>query len=408
MTGTSRRAAIASRFPAALIALGTLVSALGCAAVQTEPWPGKTWPTSSPVERGLDPAPLLELERSAAAGTFGNLDRLFVVRDGYVVLDRSFDVDYREVSRGQVSQLGCGWESCPDAAAESDPYNYFHPSTHPFYHGRAVHSLQSATKSVAATAIAIAIARGEIAGVDARLLDFFGDYDISGVDPRLHDATLADLLTMRSGIEWHEWDRPLDETNTTYQLEHAEDWIQFTLDQPSDAAPGEKFVYSSGGSHLMSGVVRQATGQHLHAYADRHLFGPLGIDDYHWKTTPKGYADTEGGLYLDAPDLARIGYLYLNDGVWDGRRILPEGWVEAATRRHVDDVGDSRGYGYQWWRIDRGGTEVWAGMGFGDNYLVVIPEHEIVAVANAWNVFGQRRQNVVIPLVDALLAAVGG
>lgn len=152
---------------------------------------------------------------------------------------------------------------------------------------------------------------------------------------RLKKATLRDLLTMRSGIEWHESDRPLDDTNTTVQLEKSRDWMAFTLAQPMDAEPGTKWAYNSGGSALMAGVIRSATGRHIDDYARAHLFEPIGISDFHWKKTPTGHPDTEGGLYLAAEDLARLGLLYLHDGVWDGRRVLPAGWVKDATSRHA-------------------------------------------------------------------------
>jgi CubicO group peptidase (beta-lactamase class C family) len=213
---------------------------------------------------------------------------------------------------------------------------------------------------------------------------------------------------MRSGIEWHEDDRPLDTTNTTLQLEMSRDWVQFTLDQPMDADPGTKWVYNSGGSHLMSQVVKQATDTTIDKYAERHLFGPLGIADYYWKKSPTGLPDGEGGLYLRSEDLAKIGYLYLNDGVWDGRRILPPTWVANATARQVDSVSeDRRGYGYQWWRLDRNGTDVWAGLGFGGQFLLVLPKARVVAVANSWNVFDPPPARYLLPdLVDALIASV--
>ena len=201
-----------------------------------------------------------------------------------------------------------------------------------------------------------------------KLLSFFKDRDTSGADPRLARVTLVDLLTMRSGIEWHESDRPFDDTNTTLLLERSTDWIRFTLDQPMDADPGTKWVYNSGGSHLMSGIVKAATGRFIDDYAREHLFGPIGIEDFHWKKTPKGYPDTEGGLYLRAEDLARFGYLFLRGGRWEDRQVVPSSWVEAAVAQRVERVRrDGRGYGYQWWRLDRGDTEVWAGLGFGDS-----------------------------------------
>ena len=124
---------------------------------------------------------------------------------------------------------------------------------------------------------------------------------------------------------------------------------------------------------------RPATGQYVDAYAQEHLFGPLGIQDYHWKRSPRGFPDTEGGLYLEAEDLAKIGYLYLTDGIWDGQRILPEGWVEASTTRHAEVPGPvGWGYGYQWWLLEIEGVEVWAGNGFGDQSLLVIPELGLV------------------------------
>ncbi len=378
------------------------------APAQETPWPTEAWPTSTPAVQGLDATRLQAFHDRVRAGEFGNVDRMLVIKNGHLVWNEHYPRDYREVSRGSRGALGCGAESCDDPS-DIHVYNYFHPDYHPFYQGRDVHTLQSVTKSVAATVIGAAIHMGHISGVDANLLSFLDDYDLSRVDDRLRSATLEDLLTMRSGIEWHEQDRPLDETNTTLMLERSDDWVQFTLDQPSDAAPGSKWVYNSGGSHLMSAVVRKATGQTIDEFAEEHLFGPLGIDDYYWKKTPTGLPDTEGGLYLEAAQLARIGYLYLNDGVWDGERILPEGWVAQATGRQVDSVNTSRwGYGYQWWRLDRDGVDVWAGLGFGGQFVLVLPAHDLIAVLNSWNVFGDRLPSPLVGFLEALLDASGG
>jgi CubicO group peptidase (beta-lactamase class C family) len=369
-------------------------------------WPTSGWAVSTPEAQGLEATPLLELDQSIREGTYGHINRLVVVRNGYLVVNERYQNDYREISHGFTGALGCGHESCADPDA-SHEYNYYHPTTHPYYRGRGVHSLQSVTKSVAATLIGVAIERGEIDGLDAKLLSFFDDYDLSRADERLHHATLEDLLTMRSGIEWHENDRPLDETNTVLQLEHSDDWIQFTLDLPTDAEPGEKWVYNSGGSHLMSGIIRNATGRFIDEYAVEQLFGPLGIEEYHWKKTPRGFPDTEGGLYLEAEQLAKIGYLYLHDGVWDGQRLLPEGWVDAATARQVELSGGERAYGYQWWRVDADEVDVWAGLGFGGQLLLIVPAHDLVGVINSWNVFDRPSNQIRPAFLAALLTAVG-
>ena len=387
----------------ALIVLALLLAAADVLA--QAPWPDPSWPVAAPGDRAVAAAPLEALDADIRAGIYGNVDRMVVVKDGFLIFNGRYENDYRQISAGHQGALGCGYGSC--AAGEEDaPFNYYHPNTHPYFQGRDVHTLQSVTKSVAATVIGIALHNRDIDSLSAPLLSFFAAYDTRNVDARLHQATLEHLLTMRTGIEWHEQDRPLDSTNTTLQLEQSEDWIQFTLDQPSDAAPGEKWVYNSGGSHLMSGVILSATGMTVDAYAEQQLFRPLGIADYHWKKTPRGLPDTEGGLYLEAEQLAKIGYLYLHQGRWDGQQILDESFVALATARQVDQVNRAGwGYGYQWWRPDREDAIVWAGLGFGGQYLLILPEYDMIGVINSWNIFGERVQPIFPAFLDALLGA---
>jgi CubicO group peptidase (beta-lactamase class C family) len=368
-------------------ALPTLGLAQGTAA-----WPTKEWARSTPAAQGLRADPIDSLHRDIAANKFGNVDRLVIIRNGYLVRSERYPRDYVTISAGT------------DTA--SHQFNYQHPYWHPFYHGRDVHTLQSVTKSVTSVLVGIATDKGEIKGVTVPLLSFFPGLDLTRVDPRLQQATLEDLLTMRTGIEWHETDRPIDSTNTTIQLEASRDWMAFTLSQPMDAAPKTKWVYNSGGSALMAAVIREATGKHAHLYAEEHLFRPLGISDYHWKITPTGHPDTEGGLYLEAEQLAKIGYLYLNRGMWDGRRIISEAWVNASVARQVSNVNPlGWGYGYQWWRLDRDGVEIWAGLGYGGQFLVVMPQFNMIGVVNSWNVFGQRVQGVLNPMITAMISA---
>jgi len=384
-----------------VVAIG-FVSIASFAATAQPPavWPSASWPAATPESQGLAAAPFDALDRDIASGVYGNIDRMLVIRNGHAVVNKRYVRDYGEISRGHTGPLGCG-EGCTDQSRMHE-FNYYHPNWHPYYKGHDVHTLQSVTKSVAATIIGIALGRGEIARLDVPFLTFFQDRDLSRVDPRLRKATLDDVLTMRSGIEWHESDRPLDATNTTYQLEVSKDWVEFTLSQPMDADPGTKWVYNSGGSQLLSGIIRRATGQFIDEYANAHLFKPIGIKDFHWKKTPTGHPDTEGGLYLSSEDLARIGYLYLRDGMWNGTRVLPATWVRAATTRHAKDVAPGWDYGYQWWLTARNGADVWAGRGFGGQFLFVIPSRDIVAVVQSWNVFGGQQRNVVNPLLDAL------
>jgi CubicO group peptidase (beta-lactamase class C family) len=184
-------------------------------------------------------------------------------------------------------------------------------------------------------------------------------------------------------------------------MEGSKDWVQFVLDQPMAAEPGTTFVYSSGVTELLAEVLRKATGKHADVYAAEHLFRPLGIERFYWKKTPTGHPDTEGGLYLTPRDLAKIGYLYLKDGVWDGQRLLPEGWVSASTRRQSNPGGEDGAmkYGYQWWVLPAkdGKPAAYAGIGFGGQLLVVVPSLELIAVFTGWNIYDK-------PALTALFA----
>lgn len=370
---------------------------------QAPPFPTRGWTPAEAGAAGAERTEALQaLDKGIRAGDYGNVDRLFVAVGGRALVSQRYARDYEAISRGRTGPIGCGF-GCADPAWMHE-FNYFHPTFHPYYKGRDVHTLQSVTKSIAATIIGVALERGDLPSLERPFLQYFADRDLSKVDPRLRRATIEDVLTMRSGIEWHEQDRPLDATNTTVQLEASTDWIGFTLSQPMDAEPGTKWAYNSGGSQLLSGIIKTATGRFIDEYAAQHLFRPLGITDWHWKKTPTGHPDTEGGLYLAAEDLAKIGYLYLRRGEWEGSQILPVDWVERATKPHVRGVAGAWDYGYQWWITERQDTEIWAGRGFGGQLLIMIPAFDAVAVVNAWNIFGGKAGNIFDPLVEALLA----
>ena len=340
-----------------------------------------TWPESTAEREGIDAQVLAALDSELAAGKHGFIDALLVIRHGKIVSEHRYRHDYVAASAGYDQT--------------SHPYNYYHPDWHPYVKGREPHTLQSVTKSVTSVLIGIAIGRGEIAGVDVPGLALL-DRKLADSDGRKAAITLEDLLTMRAGIAWDESTYAYtDARNDCAQMEASQDWIQFVLDKPMAADPGTVWVYSSGVSQLLSGILRARTGVDAATYAERHLFGPLGIRDYYWKRTPDGLPDTEGGLYLAPRDLARIGQLFLQDGVWEGKRIVPEGWVRASTGIAVPDTLPANGtpdwgYGYQWWLRDdvaAAGSRVIAARGYGGQFLIVVPGLDLVTVWNGWDIF---------------------
>jgi len=323
----------------------------------------------------LDATVLDRLDADLSRGKHGYVDGFLVIRNGRVAYEKTYRHDYAKL-----------FQAAPDRVP--GPYNYYDPAWYPYEHGSDLHTMQSVSKSVTSALVGIAIRRGEISGVDAKAVPYFSAYRVAA-DPRRERMTLKDLLTMTSGIRWDETTVDYtDPANSCARMEASEDWIQFVLDQPMAAEPGSTFVYSSGVTELLAEVLRKATGKQADAYAAEHLFGPLGISRFYWKKTPTGHPDTEGGLYLTARDLAKIGYLYMKDGVWDGRRILPEGWAAASTRRQSDPTGEdaTMKYGYQWWVLP-GKTPSYAGIGYGGQLLVVVPSLELIAVFTGWNIY---------------------
>lgn len=331
------------------------------------------WPESTPEAQGLDRAVLEGLDRELRDGRHGFVDSLLVARNGTVVFERSYTHDYDRLFPGR---------GAPGL------YNYYDPEWHPYWKRGPLHTLQSATKSVTSALVGIAIRRGEIPGLDARVLPYFTGFRVPP-DPRRDAMTLRHVLTMTTGIRWDETSVAYtDPANNCAAMEAKEDWIQYVLEQPMAEEPGRKWVYNSGGTQLLSYVLEKATGRAADDYAREHLFGPLGIE-FAWKRTPKGLADTEGGLYLRPRDLARIGQLYLQDGVWEGKRLFPEGWVKESTTPHVALEGGGA-YGYKWWIAPRarpGAPFAYAARGYGGQLLFVVPELRLVAVFTGWNIY---------------------
>ena len=347
-------------------------------------WPTHGWSRSAPEDESVDGAALAALDSELDTGVYGNVDTVIVVRNGRVVADFRYDHDYVAASAGYEY--------------EPHQYSYYNPDYHPFRQGSDLHTIQSISKSVTSILIGIAIHRGEIEGTDVAALSYLSDREIDDPDGVKATITLEDVLTMRPGFEWDEFTLPYtDPGNDAAQLEASEDWLQFVLDKPMAALPGDTFVYNSGNTMILSAILKATTGLEAGAYAEQHLFGPLGITDYYWKVTPDGLQDVEGGLYLRAEDLAKIGYLYLHDGIWEGERLVPEGWVASSSRPWVADTAPDNpdrnsGYGFQWWIMNDGSGDApmqYGGQGYGGQTLAIVPELDLVVVINSWNIYAE-------------------
>jgi len=287
------------------------------------------------------------------------------------------------------------------------PYNYYNPWWHPYYHRGDLHSLQSVTKTITSVIIGVATARKEFPDLSTPVLSFFDTTVIKNIDDRKRRMTIRHLLTMTSGFEWNENLHYSDPRNDCSRMEASFDWIEYVMNKPMAIEPGQSFNYNSGSSELLSYIFRKATGKDIEEYAANYLFSPLGIDHYFWKRIPVGLVDTEGGLYLSAPDLAKIYYLFLKEGEWNGKQLVTKEWVKASIRPSIT-VRQGVNYGYKWWLYDYGDNSkyAWAGSGFGGQWPIVIPEHDIVAVFTGWNIIGGNPSLRVTETIKRLINAV--
>jgi CubicO group peptidase (beta-lactamase class C family) len=297
-------------------------------------WPTEAWQTSTPEEQGIDSEMLADMLEVIQEQDY-DIDGVVVVRNGYVVVDAV---------------------------------------VYPFEPGSR-HIVYSCTKSVISALIGIAIDEGYIEGVDQPVLDFFPERTAANLDAGKEAMTLEDVLTMSTGLECR--DSYLYRWQGLLQMQQSEDWVQFMLDLPMAEEPGTRFEYCNGASLLLSAIIQETTGMTALAFANEHLFGPLGIIDVEWSSSPQGITIGWSDLHLTPHDMAKIGYLYLNEGWWDVEQVVSADWVRASTRKHISAKTLQDGYGYQWW-VD--GSSIYMALGYSGQYIVVVPDKDMVVV----------------------------
>ena len=243
----------------------------------------------------------------------------------------------------------------------------------------------SVTKSVTSTLIGIALRDGRIRSLDARLGEFFPSYVAHARDTRIRRVTLRELLTMTSGYR-------------DVAAVSSDDWLKTQIDRPLAADPGRSWGYDNGSYHLLSAVLTKVTRSPASAYADRVLFGPLGIPAPQWPSDGQGHSLGNTGLRLSSRELLRIGELYLHGGRWHGRQLVPAGYLRLQTRT-VAAVGGGYGYGYGWWTFSR--PPGYGALGYGGQQIAVFPRDRLVVVLTGAD---SRRQHV---LDDLVLPALG-
>ena len=302
---------------------------------EREYWPTVGWKTSTPEMQGMDSVKLLiadEFIQNRLPDTFS----LLVVKNGYLVFEKYYS-----------------WGS---------PVKY-----------AVVHSV---TKSVTSALIGIALDRGYLNSVDQKLIEFFPEYIAIKSDSRKNEISLKHLLTMSAGFRWN------DRGPSMRNWYSSSDWIKTAIQLPQENYPGEVFNYNSSTSHLLSGILSKSIKTNTYDFAKKNLFEPLGIQSAYWHQDPQGNYIGGFGLGLSARDLAKIGFLYLNNGYWNGQSIVPEQWVKESTVQQIQAVSHpiygTFWYGYQWWVKKVDGCNSYRAWGRRGQFIVVVPELDLV------------------------------
>lgn len=316
-------------------------------------WPTAGWHSSPPEAYGVDSAQLAEALLTIRRQEI-QIHSLLVIRNGQVLVDAAF-----------------------------------YP-----YDGRTVHDLASVTKSVMTTLIAIAADQGKLS-LDAPMVSFFPERTIANLDARKERITVRHLASMASGLESLGF---AQDEGSLPAMWARPDWVQFALDREVVTEPGTHFVYDSPGMHLLSAILQQATGMTALEFAREYLFAPLGIEEVIWRSDPQGFNHGWGDLYLQPHDAAKLGYLWLNQGVWEGRQIVSKEWVETSHMAQIQIEGDDDDYGYGWWISPEDGT--YSAEGRGGQSIKLVPSLDIIVVTTGGG-FDYDQQ--IDPLLSATL-----
>jgi CubicO group peptidase (beta-lactamase class C family) len=292
-------------------------------------WPTQDWRISTPEEQGFDSTKLAE-GLQALQDNNVNIDSLLIIRNGYVILDA-----------------------------------YFYP-----YDNSIPHKLASVTKSFTTTLIGIAVDQGKIQ-LDQPIVSFFTDRTIANLDARKNSITVRHLVSNMNGFKSGclSGDEP-----TLDAMRATPDWVQAALDRKVVEEPGTRFCYDSPGMHLLSAILQEANGMTELDFARKNLFEPMGIREVYWQPDPQGYTHGWGDLYLKPRDAAKIGYLWLNQGVWDGKQVVSAAWVADSVKAHSNGGMDD--YGYGWWVSE----DSYYALGRGGQNIKVYPAYNAIVV----------------------------
>lgn len=329
------------------------------------------WETAHVSSENIDADVLKDLFDRVLNDTYQNIHSVLLVKNGKLVVEEYFPGWIKD---GRYRWHWRYWR-----------YRVFKRDT--------LHCLYSVTKSVNAILIGIAIDQHLIRGVEEKISAFFPEYADIFADSEKDKIRLKHFLSM-TALAWDEWTYPdTDVRNDHVSMNLSHDPVRYALERPVVGAPGTKFAYNSGHAITMGQIIYKVSGLRADKFAERYLFAPLGIKDYYWSKYSNGTVHTSGALFLRPRDMAKIGYLFLNGGRWQGKQIVSKEWVKESTKPRVSTGlshwGLAPEYGYQWWldsfRVRDRVIASYRAQGKGGQFIFVFPDLHMVAVFTGWN-----------------------
>ncbi len=291
--------------------------------------PTENWSVSTPEEQGVDSRILLKMFEFIRSSPTLDFHSIVIVRHSRII-----------------------------AEAYWAPYNK-----------NTTHNIKSASKSIISALVGIALEKNYLNNIEQKVSEFYPEYTN---DSLKRNISLHDLLTMSSGFDWKE-----DAGPSAFDLIS---WNKVS----TKYKPGEVFEYNTALTHMMSAILTKACGKSTKDFADKWLFKPLGIKDYQWSKSKDGIYHGGSDIFLTPRDMAKFGLLFLNNGIWNGKPLVPKEWVKKSTTMQVDipkeiDYAAGLEYGYWWW-IQEKAYMAW---GAGGQYIIINPDLDLVVVFTA-------------------------
>lgn len=239
-------------------------------------------------------------------------------------------------------------------------------------------NLKSSSKSILNLLVGIAIEEGYINSIDETLFEYVPEIFQDDMDSRKKEITIEQLMTMTSGLESTSLSNYSAWTNS-------DNWLKYAIELPQEADPGTWYEYSTGDSHLLSAILTNATGMSSLEFAQKYLYEPMDIKVTRWDTDPQGYNEGGNNVYAKPYDLAKIGIMVKNGGIYKGKRIVSQEWINESIAYQVKPQGISRpfeieGYGYLWWLVKANEYSTYSAIGHGGQYMMTIPDLDIIIV----------------------------